>query len=208
MPISIYTARQFNPKNIGTIYTLRYPEDGFIFYVGKTLGNPKYRLQAHISEANSKTNEFINLRKKKIITDILSNGKRPIMGIIEQIKIWTNYDSMFYDSQELYWINQYLSYGWDLVNVRINEETTSKIWYNKIIDDAKKDHELYINSFYFGNDEKGFPIYDLDKIYELGFFFSKKDFAKHWDYIIELDKYKYVSETTYDYSAEFIDIYQ
>ena len=107
MPISIYTARQFNPKNIGTIYTLRYPEDGFIFYVGKTLGNPKYRLQAHISEANSKTNEFINLRKKKIITGILSNGKRPIMGIIEQIKIWTNYDSMFYDSQELYWINQY-----------------------------------------------------------------------------------------------------
>ncbi len=192
MPVSRYCATQFKPKSTGFLYTLRNPEDGYIFYVGKT-GSLKSRLSGHISDSN------VNSIKGKYIKSILDIGKRPIMGIIEEIKIRTFYDSLYYDFREFYWIRNYLNYGWELTNIRVNEDLCAESTLKSIIATAKSGGGLEPKDFYYDLDHKGFPIYDLDKINNLGYNFSKNQYASHWAYIIDLNKYSNITETTLDY---------
>lgn len=194
MPISRYCATRFKPRWIGYIYTLRNPIDGYIFYVGKT-ADLKNRFLGHMSDGRNKVGA-----KGQYINDIFQNESKPIMGIIEQFPIRTVYDSLNYDYKEFYWIKNYLEYGWKLTNVRINDIISSEITYKRIIDTAKNGGGLSVDDFYFDLDEKGFPIYDLERINYLGYVFKKDQYASHWAYLINLDKYSTINEHTLDYS--------
>lgn len=199
MAISRYCATQFKPKWIGYIYTLRNPTDGYIFYVGKT-NDLKSRYFGHMSCGRNSLGA-----KGKYINYLFQTNRKPIIGIIEQIPIRTHYDSLYYDYKEFYWIKNYLEYGWELTNVRINDVINSEISYKRIIDTAKNGGGLTSNDFYYELDNKGFPIYDLKNIKYLGYSFSKEQFASHWAYLIDLDKYSNITESTLDYAYSDID---
>lgn len=194
MPISIYCATEYKPKEVGTLYTLRMPYS-YIFYVGKTRLRIKDRLLQHISSAmRSETGE-----KNMCIRKMVSLEIKPLIGIIEQIPIRTPYDSMYYDYKEFYWIKTYLQYGWELLNIRVNDVLQSELSYKRIISNCKNGGKLEPSDFYYGIDHKGFPIYDINRINLLGYSFSKEQFASHWDYVIDIEKYKNIQETTLEY---------
>lgn len=198
MPISRYCATQFKPSTVGYIYTLRNPSDGYIFYVGKT-GYLYGRFIAHVYNARNMLNDSRCGKKDAYIGEILLKGKKPIMGVIETHPIRTTYDRYYYDYREFYFIKTYLECGWQLTNVRINDILSSEILYKDIITKAKNGGGLKPSDFYFDLDEKGFPIYDLRMIERLGYCFTKDQYASHWSYIIDVEKYKNVKETKLDY---------
>jgi hypothetical protein len=196
--ISKYCASELPPKCTGYIYSLNYP-NGEIFYIGKTK-SPYERYAAHVSDAKSKS-VFINLRKKGIIKNLLDKGEKPSMCIIEDIPIRTYYDEIIYNKREYYWMSQYLQDGCALTNIRVTDGEQYEINYRRLLIEAKENNNLNVNDFYYGLDEKGFPIYNLKQINELGFSFSPNQFAKHWDYILNLEKYSNIPNTSLDYSC-------
>jgi len=194
MAISRYPASDYKPKWVGFVYALRSPDDGYIFYVGKTT-DIKGRLIGHVCSGRVEN----PTKKGRIIKDILKDGKKPFITVIERFEIRTQYDNHYYDYKEYYWIKKYLEYGWELTNIRMNDLIQSEGRYKRIIENATKGGTLEPSDFYFGVDEKGFPIYDHSKILELGYSFSKSQFASHWAYVIDLERYENVPETTMDY---------
>ena len=86
------------------IYTLTDPETNMVRYVGKA-NNIKQRYSAHLNRARKhqihKKNWIASLRKKKL---------KPIIDIIDivPIKDWTFW--------ETYWISQFKTWGFDLIN--------------------------------------------------------------------------------------------
>lgn len=196
MSVSTYDAHNLPTFNIGYIYRLITPCDLSVFYVGKTQ-DKKNRLITHISEAKSELRGYSD--KCKIIKDIINSGDSPIMDIIEVHELRTNYDRFYYDYREFFFIRDYLNKGIKLTNVRIKDVIQSEVSYNRILSNAKLGTMLSLSDFYYRNDEKGFPIYDITKMKELGYSFSKSQYASHWAYILDLDRYNNVTETKLEY---------
>ena len=80
------------------IYTLKHPDTLEVRYVGKTVRSLSRRLGNHI--ANAKGNKH-NKHLSNWILNILSNGKRPIIELIEEV------DNSVWQERERYWITQY-----------------------------------------------------------------------------------------------------
>lgn len=80
------------------IYALRHPDTLEVRYVGKTVRSLNRRLGNHIDNAKrSKHNRHLS----NWILDILSNGKRPVIELIEEV------DNSVWQERERYWIAQY-----------------------------------------------------------------------------------------------------
>jgi hypothetical protein len=79
------------------IYMLIDPITNEVRYVGKTVGNIKYRLSAHISEAKRKTSKS---HKNSWIQSLLNEGLKPKVKLLEEtLEDW--------EKLEQYWINYY-----------------------------------------------------------------------------------------------------
>ena len=80
------------------IYILKHPDTLEVRYVGKTVRSLNRRLGNHIDNAKrSKHNKHLS----NWILNILSNGKRPIIELIEEV------DNSVWQERERYWITQY-----------------------------------------------------------------------------------------------------
>lgn len=129
------------------IYSLSCPISGKVRYVGQTIMPIKDRLISHVSERN-------NNAKCLWIKELIDNNLIPI---IEEIDIVDIYEA---NNVEMYWINQFNEWGYELLNVRglnkkqiktnIYEKTTvDKLiklpipLYNKILYSAKKDGRTF-----------------------------------------------------------------
>lgn len=90
------------------IYTLSDPDTLEVRYIGKTVSKISYRLAAHISE--TKANKSKSYRNSWI-SGILKRGKKPIIELLETVdnSLWRDY--------ERYWISQFKTWGFDLVNM-------------------------------------------------------------------------------------------
>ena len=107
------------------IYTLADPDTGEVRYVGKTKNSLQHRLKQHIYE----TFRYKSY-KASWIKGLLLNEKMPIIELLDE----TNED---WQSLESYWIAQFKSWGFKLVNMTeggdgnqnqvITQETKQKI---------------------------------------------------------------------------------
>jgi hypothetical protein len=80
------------------IYVLKHPDTLEVRYVGKTVRSLSRRLGNHVDNAKrSKHNKHLS----NWILNILSNGKRPIIELIEEV------DNSVWQEREKYWITQY-----------------------------------------------------------------------------------------------------
>ena len=90
------------------IYTLSDPDTKEVRYIGQTF-QPKVRLAQHCgSQLSGKS------RRAEWIRGLVSEGKKPVMSIIEEVEGDYEY-SMAYEER---WILHYRSIGADLTNVR------------------------------------------------------------------------------------------
>lgn len=87
------------------IYSLEDPKTKEIRYVGKTVQKLEKRLIAHIYESKHKKNHKCNW-----INKLNKNGNNPIIRLID---IVSDDDWEFW---EIYWIEQFKAWGFDLVN--------------------------------------------------------------------------------------------
>lgn len=99
------------------IYTLEYPE-GNVRYVGQSK-NPKKRYFDHLR----KTRE--GSKKIEWIQSLLSENKKPILNIIEEV------DDQNYDF-EVFYISLFKSWGFDLVNMTSGGERNKHLDKNLI----------------------------------------------------------------------------
>lgn len=90
------------------IYTLS-DNKGDIRYVGKTKNETKKRLYAHINECNTDRKSH----KINWIKSILNKGERPIINIVDEVPVneWQFW--------EIYWIEQFRQWGFNLTNQTI-----------------------------------------------------------------------------------------
>lgn len=86
------------------IYALEFPK-GNIRYIGKS-NNPKKRLKKHIRESLAST----ETHKKAWINGLLKKNKKPILSIIDDV----DFDD--WPIMEQYWISQFKTWGFNLVN--------------------------------------------------------------------------------------------
>ena len=86
------------------IYTLEHPVTGEIRYVGKT-NNISKRLSRHCKESS-------NTHKANWITGIRNLGLKPVLKIVDSFET----ESECYEA-EIYWISQFKSWGFRLVNL-------------------------------------------------------------------------------------------
>ena len=87
------------------IYTLEDPDTGEIRYIGKTVKPLKSRLTGHIYTARKVNNHRCNW-----IKSIIKRGKKPVIKFLDAC----NWDES--QSLETYWIFQFKSWGYSLVN--------------------------------------------------------------------------------------------
>lgn len=80
------------------IYILKHPDTLEVRYVGKTVRSLGRRLGNHIDNAKRRKH---NKHLSNWILNILSNGKRPIIELIEEV------DNSVWQERERYWITQY-----------------------------------------------------------------------------------------------------
>ncbi len=85
------------------IYTLTDPRDNIIKYIGKTK-DIKKRLKRHINESNS------NSKKDNWINKLKSENLEPIIELLD-IGDESNINNL-----EIFWISQFLTWGFDLKN--------------------------------------------------------------------------------------------
>lgn len=97
-----------------TIYTLEDPITNDIKYVGITSSTIENRLKSHIKGTKYKKQKR-NSGKDRWILDLLSKNLLPIITEIETIN-----DSYEYIEEvlEIYWIWQFKSWGFDLLNIQ------------------------------------------------------------------------------------------
>ena len=103
----------------GEIYTLSDPDTGYVKYVGFS-DNVKERYTRHLSLSNKS-----NLKKREWIIELNKLNKKPVLEII---------DKGSYDIED-FWIDQFKSWGFDLLNVSKLESANriSKKLKNRII---------------------------------------------------------------------------
>lgn len=92
------------------IYSLSGP-DGIVRYIGKS-NTPRKRLHDHIKECSG----FGKSHKISWIKSLLFRGERPTIEIIEEVT------SDEWEYWEMYWIQQFKSWGFNLVNSTIGGE--------------------------------------------------------------------------------------
>lgn len=119
----------FNQKTF--IYTLSDPYTKEVRYIGKTVKSLKSRLNNHLY-----TSKKVNNYRCNWIKSILNKGNVPIIEILDECQ-WK-------DSQHLecYWISQFKSWGFDLVNsteggegnlgLKLNNERKQKLRQSRI----------------------------------------------------------------------------
>lgn len=93
------------------IYELEDPRTKIPFYIGKA-DDPEYRLKRHIKEISKKNIEFnLNIDKVNILESILNSGLKPIINVIDEVKVdqWSYW--------EIYWIAQYKVWGFNITNI-------------------------------------------------------------------------------------------
>src|SRR5690242_2169999 len=110
MVISKFCATDYKPRFTQYVYSLRNPLSNDIFYVGKTSNTYTRLLQHSLLELGPKA---------EIIRELKSRKLRPVMEIIDQTDIRTKIDSMQAEYKEIYWIQKYISIGWNLLNVTL-----------------------------------------------------------------------------------------
>lgn len=86
------------------IYSLTCPISGEVKYIGKA-DDVKRRLRQHVYQSKKSDG-----RKNVWIRELLSEGLKPIMGVLDEV----SYDDWGY--WEDYWINQSKIWGFDLLN--------------------------------------------------------------------------------------------
>lgn len=89
---------------INYIYTLTDPRDNKVKYIGKTKKDINKRLIRHVNESNSnsKKDNWIKLLKK--------------YNLIPTVELLDIGDSKNINSLEIYWISQFITWGFDLKN--------------------------------------------------------------------------------------------
>lgn len=91
---------------IGVIYTIEDPKSGEIRYIGRTFIKPGYRLDNHCSEKDG-------TKRSNWIQSIIKKGARPVIKVLEEC------DETNYIEREIYWISQFKTWGFNLVNSTI-----------------------------------------------------------------------------------------
>jgi hypothetical protein len=86
------------------IYTLSGPKG--VRYVGKTIQSLKVRLSAHTLEKGRN-------RKQNWIKSLKSKGIKPTIEILDIV------DEDVWEEREIYWIQQFKDWGFDLVNTQL-----------------------------------------------------------------------------------------
>jgi len=89
---------------IDTVFIYTLSDDSGVRYIGKSK-NPKLRFKKHLKECRQKITA-----KEKWIFSLLSNGKKPVLEILEEI---VNYD---WQNTEIYWISQFKVWGFKILN--------------------------------------------------------------------------------------------
>ncbi len=97
-----------------TIYTLEDPITNQIRYVGITSSTIKERLQNHIKNTKYRKRQTQS-GKDRWILDLLSKNLLPIITEIEVVNDHYNYVE---EVLEIYWIWQFKSWGFDLLNIQ------------------------------------------------------------------------------------------
>lgn len=95
-------------------YKLINPLDNSVFYIGRTKRPIRFRLSGHISEATNKAT--FHLQKSLIIRAILDTGKKPLIVLLEKIKITHPDDELKIAGREFFWIEKYAAQGSPLTN--------------------------------------------------------------------------------------------
>jgi len=109
------------------IYTLSDPYTNEVRYVGKS-NNPKVRYRKHINE--SKNNRYNNY-KVNWIKSLLIKNLKPILHIIDE----TESDWVILEE---YWISQFITWGFKLVNGTSGGENPPSFKGKKLSDEHKK----------------------------------------------------------------------
>ncbi len=91
------------------IYTLQDPITGLIRYVGKTSDTGR-RYIAHLSPSN-----LANKKKAQWVSALKKLGEKPILDILETVEG----NGV---AEEMFWIYQFKSWGFDLLNVTPEEK--------------------------------------------------------------------------------------
>jgi hypothetical protein len=89
------------------IYTLSDPVTLEIRYIGKTVVPLKYRLSSHICESKKYNNSY----KNSWIRSLLIKNQSPIIELLD------TYDKKDWEWVEQYWISQFKTWGFKLVNL-------------------------------------------------------------------------------------------
>lgn len=84
------------------IYTLS--DENEVRYVGKSK-NPQLRLKKHLRECKQK-----RTAKEKWIYSLLTNGKKPILEILDEVHVSN------WEQTEVYWIAQFKAWGFKILN--------------------------------------------------------------------------------------------
>lgn len=145
------------------IYLLRNPIDNSVFYIGKTRCGIQLRFEQHISESKATSDKPYarkNLTKNSIIREILRNGLKPELEIIETLKVFTEWDSTNCSLRELMWMEHYRSLNEPIVNI-----FGVKRKHRPIMRDEWKDRQCYVlknlidwhrtNDYYIENQYNG-----------------------------------------------------
>ena len=87
-----------------TIYALKNPLDGVVFYVGQTF-NLNLRIKQHIY--NAKNNSDGNTEKNDIILNVVNSGKELDVEVLEKLNLVYSENIDFVNEREGFWIEKY-----------------------------------------------------------------------------------------------------
>lgn len=177
-------------------------EIGNIRYIGKS-NNPRRRLNQHI-------NDSFNLHKYNWLQSIIKRGYFPKIEVIDEVPIdeW--------EFWEVYWISQFKTWGFNLLNVSkggsdmsyvITEKSKVKMRKSKLGIKLSEEHKAKIAK---GVEEKAKSTPNYNKCYDKSIFLNKEEL--HQKYIIEnlsmpeTALYFNVSETTLFRNLKEFDI--
>jgi len=104
------------------IYTLIDPNTDFIRYVGKTEMSLEKRLYYHVWDIKRCTNKH----KKNWINSLLKNKQCPKIELIEEV------DFFEWKFWEKFWISQFISWGFNLVNYSDGGEGYTSKWVREL----------------------------------------------------------------------------
>lgn len=105
------------------VYTLAHPITKDVFYVGVTQRDLSVRLKYHIKSALSEPGSWV---KRDFIKNILNFGLTPIIEPVETVVSKSYEDYLNLPKIEAFWINQFRSWGFYLINSQGNSRRSMK----------------------------------------------------------------------------------